>query len=519
MPTRILSILFAFGFSFLLFSPEASSAPAKRLPTMEKYTAKDNTFALYKPRGWKVDSRALENGKVITVSDPGSGSLAVMRILKMRDPRENSKTLVSSTLKSLRGTVSELTLAWARSTTDQRRAAIEFRYVSTRKIPIRGRYYFNTQYPDATVFGYEAPDKEFVKRKSLLLSVLSNFTILDPSVAAKQPEDSTSRKKALDLRMTKAKSADGSFSLLVPKGWKMEGAKGQVLCTTPGDGIAGFISTSIAFWGPSQIPHFDSSRIPGVIHAPYTRPVDALILAMRETGSRNHKVLERVSDPARAREASVALKRGIDVERASLAFDSRTGVRCQGIYDVSGFHPLPSGQWGIGVSGVWAPQNEFAEYLPSLLKMAESYRIDEQFAAVYVRRGLENLRRLTKETAEKTARSAREIRESSMAAYQERQKSMDYIDYKRTGYIRGEQEWLSQAEGGTLYKSDHWGLSREGKSVVEGQDFNYYNYKGQNPRYNETMTPVDISREVYESVYAIPAPSLKKVGSPAERNR
>jgi hypothetical protein len=281
----------------------------------------------------------------------------------------------------------------------------------------------------------------------------------------------------------------------------VEGAKGQALCRTPGDGIAGFISATISFWAPSRIPNFDSSRMPGGIHAPYTRPVDALILGMRETGSRNHKVLERVSDPAQAREASAALNRGIDVERASLTFDSRTGVRCQGIYDVSGFHPLPSGQWMIAVSGVWAPQNDFAEYLPFLLKMAESYRIDGQYSAEYVRRGLENLRRLARETSEKAARSAREIREGSMASYQERQRSMDYIDYKRTGYIRGEQEWLSQAEGGTLYKSDHWGLSREGKSVVEGQDFNYYNFKGQNPRYNESMTPVDISREVYESVY------------------
>ena len=501
MPARILAVLIAFGFASPLLSPEAISAPAKSPPAMEKYTAKDYTFALYKPRGWKVDSRLLANGKVITVSDPGSGSLAVMRILKMRDPGENSNTFVSSTLRSLRGTVSALELAWARSTTDRRRAVIEFRYVSARKIPIRGRYYFNTQFPDATVFGYEAPEKEFEERKPLLLSVLSNFTILDPSVAAKKPGDSTPRKKALDLRMAKAVSADRSFSLLVPEGWKLEGAKGQALCTPTGDGIAGFISTTISFWGPSQIPNFDSSRVPGVIHSPYTRPVDALILAMRETGSRNHQVLERVSDPARAREASMALKRGIDVERASVAFDSRTGVRCQGIYDVSGFHPLPSGQWGIGVSGVWAPQKEFAEYLPSLLRMAESYRIDEQFAAEYVRRGLENLKRLTRETAEKSARSAREIRESSMAAYQERQKSMDYIDYKRTGTIRGEQEWLSQAEGGALYKSDHWGLSREGETVVEGRDYNYYNYKGENPRYNETMTPVDISREVYESVY------------------
>lgn len=500
MLTWILSILVAFGFAFQLLPSDAISAPAKSPPDMEKYTANDNTFALYKPRGWNVDSRVLENGKAVTVSNPGSDTLAVMRVLKMRDPSENSKTFVTSTLKNFRGAVSALELAWARSTTDQRRAVIEIRYVSSQKIPIRGRYYFNTQYPDATVFGYEAPAKEFEKRKPLLLSVLSNFTILDPS-AAKQPGDSTPRKKALNLQMSKTMSADRSFSLLVPEGWKLEGAKGQALCTIPGDGIAGFISTTIPFWGPSQIPNFDSSRIPGVIHAPYMRPVDALILAMRETGSRNHTALERVSDPARAREASVALNRGIDVERASLAFDSRTGVRCQGIYDVSGFHPLPSGQWGIGVSGVWAPKNEFVEYLPSLLKIAESYRIDEQFAAEYVRRGLENLRRLTRETAEKTARNAREIRESSMAAYQERQKSMDYIDYKRTGYIRGEQEWLSQAKGGALYKSDHWGLSREGKTLVEGQNYNYYNYKGQNPRYNETMTPVDISREVYESVY------------------
>ena len=133
-----------------------------------------------------------------------------------------------------------------------------------------------------------------------------------------------------------------------------------------------------------------------------------------------------------------------------------------GIYDVSGSRPLPSGQWGITVSGIWAPEKELPGYLPSLVKMAESYRIDERFATEYVRRGLENLRRMARETSEKMARNAREIRESSMAAYQERQKSLEYIDYKRTGYIRGEQEWLSEAEGGALYKSDHWGLAARG---------------------------------------------------------
>ena len=157
------------------------------------------------------------------------------------------------------------------------------------------------------------------------------------------------------------------------------------------------------------------------------------------------------------------------METASLSFDSRTGVRCKGVFDVTAFHPLPSGQWGITVTGIWSPEKEIAEYLPSLLRMAESYHINEQFAEDYVRRGLENLRRMTRETSEKAARAAREIRESSMAAYQERQRSMEYIDYKRTGTIRGEQEWLSQAEGGALYKSDHRGLSRVGE-VPDGPE-------------------------------------------------
>jgi hypothetical protein len=501
MHSGILSFLMALVIAFPVLSSDSPAVQGKGAEKMEMYIADDNTFALYKPPGWKVDAKAVENGKAVTVSDPKSGSRAVMRILKMRDRRENSSDLVSRTLKDYRAAVSGLELAWARSTSDRRRAVIEIRYTGNRKVPMRGRYYFNSQYPEATVFGCEASDREFENHKPLLLSVLANFTILDPSVGVGKPGVSPPRRKALDLQMAKTFSGDRSFSLLVPKGWKLEGAKGQALCATPGDGIAGFIASTISFWGPSRIPNFDSSRIQGVLHSPYRRPVDALILAMRNTGSRNHKVLERAADPARARQVAAYLKRGAEVETASLSFDSRTGVRCKGAFDVTAYHPLPSGQWGITVTGIWSPEKELADYLPSLLQMAESFRINEQFAADYVRRGLENLRRMTRETAEISARGAREIRESSMAAYEERQRSMEYIDYKRTGFIRGEQEWLSQVEGGALYKSDHWGLSREGQTVVEGQDFNYYNYKGKNPRYNETMTPVDISREVYESVY------------------
>ncbi len=99
------------------------------------------------------------------------------------------------------------------------------------------------------------------------------------------------------------------------------------------------------------------------------------------------------------------------------------------------------------------------------------------------------------------ADSARAAREALTAAFEERARSSDYIDYRRTQVIRGEQEWVSAAEGGALYRSDHWGLSREGQTVVEGQPYNVYNFDGRNPRTGEQMTPVDASREVYERVH------------------
>ncbi len=502
MHARLLCSLVAVVLAMHFPDSTAISAPQPPSPVrMEKYKAPDGSFALYRPPGWTVDMKTSEKGKIVTVSDPGGGSFAVMKTLKTKDRQEKTTSIANRMMKELERNVSGLALVWAKSTNDRRRTVIEIRYTGARNVPVRGRYYFNAQYPDATVFGYEAPEKEIEALRPTLLSVISNYTVLDPSGAAKAGPPPEPSRGISDLPLEKRTANDGSFSMLVPKGWKMDGAKGQLLCVPPGDGIAGVIFAPIGFWGPSRIPNFDSSRIPGVIHSPYLRPIEALIVAMRATGSRNHKVLERASDPARAREASAFLSQAMEVETATLSFDSKSGVRCRGHYDVMAASPMPSGQWGINVTGVWAPEKELGGYLPSLAKMAGSYRLDERFAKEYVRKGMENVHRMARENSERIARNAQEMRESSMAAYRERQRSQEYIDYKRTGYIRGEQEWVSEVEGGALYKSDHWGLSREGERKIEGQDYNYYNYKGKNPRYNETMTPVDSSREVYESVY------------------
>jgi hypothetical protein len=208
-------------------------------------------------------------------------------------------------------------------------------------------------------------------------------------------------------------------------------------------------------------------------------------------------VIERYSNQSWAMQASAFLKKRVDAELALISLTNKNGVSCTGYYDVFGSPPDNAGQWGIIVMGIWAPTAQFAQHLPSLIKIAESYRLNEQWAAEYVRQGMEKVKELMKKTSSMMSRYAEEMRQSSLASHQNRMKSGDFISYKFSTYMRGEQEWVTSLEGGTLYTTDHWGLSVGGKLVLEGPPFNYYNYQG-DVKYGHI--PVDISREVFEAV-------------------
>jgi hypothetical protein len=145
-----------------------------------------------------------------------------------------------------------------------------------------------------------------------------------------------------------------------------------------------------------------------------------------------------------------------------------------------------------------APAGKFDAFLGDFVSMPVSYKIDDAWAKTYVEQGMARLRELQRQTAAVIARNAQEIHAMMQAAYDERQRSQDYIDYQRTSYIRGEQDWVSSMEGGTVYHSDSWGTKNTTTGEYwEGQPFDYVHFTGQNPNYNEGMTPIN-SRELWE---------------------
>jgi hypothetical protein len=497
---KICPAMFLLALSVVFTCSLTQAAP----PQFELYVHKDLTFALSKPIGWQVSTQDHPNGRTILVVDPRSGATAVMTVATTPDTTNNTVAFAAATVQNVRTQVPGLQLAWAKTTNDKKRTVVETHYRNAQGVEKRSRFYFFMDYPIAKSFGYETSAAEFAKLQPTMMSILANLTFLNQTASqdtrSSADTKGASQNRPVELPLAQQRLADGSGSMLVPQGWTLQGGKGKVLCISP-DTALGFSYSTADFWGPSSLPYFNSATIPGVLHYAYMKPVEALITLMQQFGSSNFRIEQRWPNAQRAQAAAVALNRRVEVESALLYYTTKNGVPTRGFFDASTFYPLPSGQWQLIFWGVWGPQASFEQYLPTLVKVAGSYQINEQWAANYVQQGLQRLKQQMARTQAAMTDAANSARESSMAAFQERMRSGDYIDYKRTSTIRGEQEWLSEVEGGVLYKSDHWGLSRDGERVVEGAPFNYYNFKGDNPRYNESMTPVDASREVFEKVF------------------
>jgi hypothetical protein len=486
----LLAILLVVG-----FSPQRAQAQDKpAFSNYEYHVTEDGAFGLYKPKGWKVGTQRYPNGRMISVTDEKTLSYASMVFLENTDPNQDSVTFASATLKNVSKQIPDLKIQEARSSSDRMNTMVRYQRSGPGNVVIEGKYCFNIKRPNSVVFGYESSAKHFKEMVPTLLTVISNINLLDDQAYRKLVSQRQDQTPTL-LPMKQTSAPDGTCSLLVPEGWNLTAGKGAALCNSP-EGDSGYIFSVIEFVGQSQIPYFNSSTLPGNLRYNYMPPTDALIIAMKNLGSSNHRVLERQPNPSRAMQATALLKRKADAEIAVISYTSKKGTPCVAYFDVSSLHPTAAGQWAIMPMGFWAPQSQFARSLPSLIKIAESFQMNERWASDQVRQGMASLREQMKKTSSMMSRYAEEMRQSNLAGHQNRMKSMDFTSYKFSTYMRGQQEWVTGLEGGKIYTSDQSGLSSGGQTIIEGPAFNYYNYQGE--KYGHI--PVDSSREVFEAM-------------------
>jgi hypothetical protein len=455
---------------------------------MEKYVSPHGNFVVYKPAGWTVAESASAPDVWSIIVDSPRGELETA-IVAGRNDGGDALAVLARVCAPLARTSPDLKLGNVRMTPDRRRAVYDFAFTHPHKGRREGRGWLVVSPSGFDLRLCEVPSGRLEQAKALLLTILANVRIMRGAFTA------TGEQRAQGpLPLTTSRLPDGSASFGLPAGWTFQGfGAGQFFALDRQQGTS-FVVGTVEF-----IPARLHVRPPRVLISPYLEPREAWPLATSSllTNLRYLSVVPRPDvDALIGRVYTVGPVRSAELQ---YTFDSKEGRPSRGFtFGISLGSRLDIG-WRFWHMTLAAPQETFLAWVPTFTAMAQSYRIDDTYARNYIAAGMRHLRELQRQTSEIVSRNAAEIHSMMQAAYDERQRSQDYIDYLRTSTIRGEQDWVSGVEGGTVYHTDAWGTQNTATGqYYEGAPFDYYHFTG-----NELgggLVPID-NRQLYDRVF------------------
>jgi hypothetical protein len=354
------------------------------------------------------------------------------------------------------------------------------RYADARQRPRECHAWVNVLAGNFVIVACDTPQGQFAPNRTVLLSIAANFRPLRGSTPMR-------------LELVQQRLADGSATFTTPQDWRINDlGKGCFVATDPNKQFL-FMSAVVQVLTPKW-----AGNVRNVPVAPFMEPHKALrMLCIRQGFVDEMSFLEVNPRNDLAQQARGIIAGPIIIE--DFLYSAVKGpLRTKGFsfgFTMSSQVGVNWTFWHMTVAG---PQGKFDAFVPTFAGMMESFRVNERFAANYVRSGMQRVREMQRTTMEMCRRNAQEIPAMMQAAYDERQRSRDYQDYGWSQYIRGESDWISNVEGGTAYRSDTWGVTnRDTREFWEGKNWDYTHFRGQNPKYNELMQEVN-SRDLYE---------------------
>lgn len=475
------------GLALLLLTGFAAAEP----PTMIKYVSQQGNVVLYMPANWQVQEEGDGNACSIQINDP-SGKIIIQQSLGMRPQGYNILIMLKNLCQPVQAACPDFRFGQSWVAPKNNRAVFDFTYTHPQLGPREGRIWLTAQGQMGLISLAETPVGQLEKFNPLILSILANIKIMKNAF---QPVGSGTGSQTLPLRPYRL--GDGSAVFALPPNWTFQDFGRTHFLAYDAARQSSFMIMEAEVLSPRL-----GVQLPNMPVLPYLPPDQALAaLAGRQGLLPNLQYLERRPLPDLSQLISQVYTVG-PVQAAELLYTFiDRGQRCQGYtLGISLGSRLDTG-WRFWHLTCTAPAAQFTTMLPTFVAMAEAYRIDDIYAQQYIANGLKRLRELQAQTAALVSRNRQEISAMMQAAYNEHQRSQNYIDYQRTNYIRGQQDWISHVEGGTIYHTNSWGTKNTftGQSR-EGAPFNYFNYQGDNPRYRESMTPID-NRRLYDQVF------------------
>lgn len=452
---------------------------------MKKYVTEQATFVLYMPEGWKANEGDQGNFKTLFVNDP-NGLYGVAMFYGVSPTGKDVIALASLFANRILNQFPDLTLPKVMVSRDKRRVVFDGVYTDAQKRRREFRCWVSGGDGNFQYQSIETPEGQMAGAKQLLLTILANVQVMKGAFQV--------RSEPVKVPMVQVRLHDGSATLQIPQNWKYQSfGKGAFVANDP-SGVSSFISASAEAITPQV-----GVRVPNVLVSPYLAPHRALeAFASRQGFATNFQFIQVIPRQDINQQLRQVYTVGpATAEEFVYTFNTK-GRRCKGFSFGISFGSRLNTNWNLWHMTVGAPIDQFDAFVPNFVTMFQSYKIDDQFAQNYIAQGMARLRQMQQETSRMIARNAQEIRQMMQSAYDERQRSMDYIDYQRSNYIRGNSDWVSSMEGGTIYHSDRWGTKNTATGeYYEGQPYNYFNYTGKNPKYNEQMEEIN-NRALYE---------------------
>jgi uncharacterized protein (DUF736 family) len=452
--------------------------PAAKAP-IRKYVTPGANFVLYLPQGWNCTEKTGDGYLSLIVEDPSGQFGAVMDYGVSRQAGNGQAKLIIGRLAQQFPT---LRLGNSLRNNDYSRVVFDGFFTDPAKGKREFRCWVTNNAGNFLCSRIEAPEGKLAENREMLLSILANVRLIKGAFGSGG---------ASPVALVPYRLGDGSATFQIPQGWRVQDlGKAQFIALDPA-GRFSFMVATVEMVTPRL-----GVRSPGLLVLPYMAPHDALKALCAQLGiAQNMQFLwvNRHQDLERAAAGGGTAA----IEDFLYTCDGKAGPS-KGFTFGMCFYSRLGTNWSMSHFTVAGPVDQFDSFAQNFANMLQSYRINQAWVSDYIRRGLDNVRRLQRQTSEIVTRNAQEIHSMMQAAYEERQRSQDYIDYQRTNYIRGQQDWISSVEGGTVYHSDSWGLTNTATGeFYEGQPFDYVHFQGENPKYRETMTPVD-NRELYE---------------------
>lgn len=448
---------------------------------LQPYVAANRLYAIQKPANWKVIESSEPNRLGVQILSPNGASAVEFAWERNNQGRMNAVQYLLAYRQMLRKSWPDVAFAGVHASADKLKCASTATF-HVGQTAVRGRYYFESSPQRLSMQGYFAPNAAFSSQRVLLVNIMASMAFIKKD---SRPDNAIPQNDYYHPPMVKHAADDRSLTVTIPNDWNFSAGGGKVV-TGSNRSAPGFIFTALQ--GNPMLRNAPIAT--GVVSARYLNPRQTLSYVLQAFGHRSIEIASAVPDAASVQNLAAHTGQRGEAQDILARWTSAKGLPCVGGFKVINTLPSMTGLWSTIISGVWAPAKDTYLYLDALEEVASSFSINDQYAHEYIRAGIQRLRELEKETISKINGLSRE-REKNQKDWEDRQQTKEFSESKWDDYRRGQSYWVSDIEGGKVYATDSWGTRDTSTGdYYEGRGYNYTNFEGDNPRYNESMREI-----------------------------